>query len=39
MFVMVMFSEFLFHLNLASLEIYFEFKPSDRDEYDLRLTL
>jgi hypothetical protein len=39
MFVMVMFVEFLLLLNLASLEIYFEFKPSGRDECDLRLTL
>ena len=39
MFVMVMFAEVLLLLNLASLKIYFEFKPSDRDECDLRLTL
>jgi hypothetical protein len=39
MFVMVMFSEFLLLLNLARLEIYFEFKPSDGEERDLRLTL
>jgi hypothetical protein len=39
MFVVVMFSEFFLLLNLACLEIYFEFKPSDRDERDLRLTL